>query len=204
MSLKLHRTDEVPPGGFWYVQRETSAKLSAASFDELANKVKIHRKSNNIPIGTNFNEEIENQICERMPAGVCTRDHQPSTGKNRITLEAIVRGTATMADWFAHGREKVSREIASKRAAVCSSCHFNQPVSDCPSCSMSKIHAVVNAVVGNVSFDGEGHVHGCQLCSCSIRAMVWMPLDILQRNTPDDLNSQLPEWCWHKSFIIST
>lgn len=196
----IERKDEVPPGGWKYFQQETKTWFNAPSFDELLEKVRRHRLANNIPLGMEWKYEIERQICERMPAGVCKQDGQDFAGGVRLDFETVFRGTKTLADWFIHGREKVSLQESADRAAICAVCAFNVEIEGCAGCARGKIHELVNVIVGSDKFNNESYLRACSKCGCSLRAIVRLPLEIIQRNTPDELDSSLPTHCWHKKL----
>lgn len=199
--MVLQRKHETPPGGWIYTQFETGARLQAGSFIDLVSTVKKHRMANNIPIGLAFDSEIEDQICQRMPAGVCDRTGQPVWKGQAFDLETVLRGTRTIASWFIGGRKKAEPKEIVRRTAICSSCYLNQPVQGCASCGMGAMHELVNSIVGSGEFEGSGNLHSCLACACALKAKIQMPLELLQRHTSEETNEQLPEWCWLKRVV---
>lgn len=63
----LISTSTVPPGGFRYIQPETGRLLSAPNWQQLRSNVAEHRRANNLPIGTDFDAEIQDWICKHIP-----------------------------------------------------------------------------------------------------------------------------------------
>ena len=196
-KMFLQRKHEVPPGGWSYTQFETGARLSAGSWIDLVAAVKKHRLANNLPVGTDFEGEIEDQICQRMPAGICDRAGQPGRSGS-LNFDAVISGTKTLATWLAGGRKRVDADELKRRVSICSSCYLNQPIDGCTSCSQRLLDETVKFVVGQTEFEGSGFLNSCVACSCLLKAKVQLPLDLLQRNTSNEVNERLPDHCWLK------
>lgn len=60
-----------PPGGFTYTQPETGYTITSIAYRDALDKIIAHRKSNNIPIGGQFEVEIQDAICEKIPEQFC-------------------------------------------------------------------------------------------------------------------------------------
>ncbi len=58
---RLLNTSEVPPDGFRFWQAETRTWVRAPDYDGLFSLVREHRKVNNIPLGTFWQAEVEDQ-----------------------------------------------------------------------------------------------------------------------------------------------
>jgi hypothetical protein len=63
---RLNRLDIWPPGGWAYEQAETGFVFHGSCLQELAEKIRLHRESNNIPLG-DIESEIQEQIISRAP-----------------------------------------------------------------------------------------------------------------------------------------
>jgi hypothetical protein len=63
----LLNTSTVPPGGFRYIQPETEKLISASNWNALKANVAQHRKANGLPIGTDFEAELQDWLCRRLP-----------------------------------------------------------------------------------------------------------------------------------------
>lgn len=196
ISLKLNRRDEVPPGGFRYLVEETRTWVTGQHYDDWRNNIKKHYAVNNIPLPANIEDKMEEFLCRILPPGQC--NHQPPSRTHRLTMNGIISGTKTLLGFFTGGRKKVSQEEADNRSDICSRCPYNQKPDGCHSCSLSELHNVVNSIVGAKKTRWSDHLNGCTLCSCSLEAKVWLELDLLQSNTSEDINNELPEWCWLK------
>lgn len=192
---------EVPPGGFRYTQRETATQITAPDWGELVAKVKGHRRANGLPVTPNIEEEIENQLCEILPPGICMRDGEGMARGHfpgGLSFEQVKRGTATLVEWFLGGSQKVSRDEATGRARVCAACHYNQHPSGCSACSQGSLRELVQRIVGGETILGEHLLEACLICGCSLKAKIWLPLEVIQKHTSTEMNGQFPEWCWCK------
>lgn len=77
MSRYLNNRNEVVPGGFRYRQGETGFLVTGPSWKDLLVNVQKHRMANNIPIGSNFEQDIENAVCAGAPPNWCS-DNNPN------------------------------------------------------------------------------------------------------------------------------
>lgn len=71
-ELYLTNKDLVPPGGFRYRQAETEFTVTAPSWKDLLSRVKLHRQANNLPIGLEFDREVERQLTALLPENFVT------------------------------------------------------------------------------------------------------------------------------------
>src|SRR5688572_18378649 len=103
MPLKLLQKVTVPPGGYRYFQKETKTTIRSPSFDDLLADVRKHRQANGITTNGDLASEIEDQLCQVLPAGECKQDtgeaYHGAPGGG-ISFEQVKRGTATLIDWF--------------------------------------------------------------------------------------------------------
>lgn len=68
----LNDKNLVPPGGFRYRQAETEFTITAPSWKDLLARVKEHRIANNLPIGLEFDREVERQLAAALPENFVT------------------------------------------------------------------------------------------------------------------------------------
>ena len=71
-DLYITNKDLVPPGGFRYRQQETDFLVTAPSWKELLTRTKQHRLVNNLPIGLEFEREVERQLADLLPENFVT------------------------------------------------------------------------------------------------------------------------------------
>lgn len=200
MGLKLKRRDVVPPGGFKYFQAETKFWITSPTYPDLISRIRKHRASNNLPVGLRFLEEIEDQICQTLPPDWIDRDdpvHRARAGF-AVDFMNVLSGTGLLVEWFLTGRKKVEQTEADRRANICSSCFYNQPIQGCTSCNDGVLRDVVNKIVGGSVTQYDNHLRACKLCACSLKAKVWLPLELLVKRSSAELQEALPDWCWIK------
>jgi hypothetical protein len=198
-----------PPGGWRYRHPTTGSTLTHISLDALLSTVHGYNKANNFPTGEDLRPEIERQICEDHPdycSGLVSpfqamAKPAPLSLKDRLrsvkqTLATVKQGTLTLGSWMVSGWMKVPQEQATARAAVCSDCAFNQQPSGCSGCSMAALLSIVKSVVGNASTPHDSRLHACNICGCSLRVKVHLPLDPILKHTPDSQQELLPDHCW--------
>ncbi len=195
----LERKHETPPGGFRYTQPETKMFFRTVTWRDLVQLVHQHRRANNLPVGLFFEQEIEQQLCGELPPGWCREPTvPPSPGRGALTLKEIILGTKTLASWVMGGGKRVELQEANRRASICVGCPMNQEIADCSACNETTLRAAVELVTSGGVTDQEGKLKACAVCGCSNKAQVWLPLDILQKHLPDEMNARLPDICWKK------
>jgi len=197
---RLSRKDTVPPGGFKYFVKATKTWLKAPDWKTIVQRARGHHQANGIDIPENLPELIEDQLCAALPPGHCNyEDGQPVVlHRTSLGFAEVIRGTATLGDWLIHGKKLVPDAEANRRAAICAACPFNREIEGCTSCNANALHSIANRVTGGRNAAFAHQLNACWFCGCSNRAQVWLPLDILQRHLPEELNGQLPDQCWKK------
>jgi hypothetical protein len=198
----LHLVDRgmVPPGGFKFLVSETATTITAASFLELVHAVKRHRSANGLHVTATIESEVEHGLCETLPTGSCMHADTMGSYESRVrtlSLAEVVSATLSIGEFLLRGREKVSQEEADRRAKICSTCPFNLPAGACTTCSHNTLREAVVKIVGAAQTTSDSVLHTCYSCGCTLKAAVWMPLDILQRHAGENLKT-LPAWCWKK------
>lgn len=63
---------------FVYTQPETGSLMEAESLEALETMVVAHRQANNLPVGSDVLGEIEDQLCDSLPANYCVEDPEPT------------------------------------------------------------------------------------------------------------------------------
>lgn len=203
---RLRTHNETPTGGFRYRHAETGHVTEHVARSEWIMAAKAYRRLNNFPIGLNFEKEMEDQLCQTLPPGWCDQEVEPgfwarAAGSLAMTLESVKDGTRVLAAWMASGARHVSKEEANLRARTCLTCHFNANLSDCASCGMQPLNAIVAGIVGGAATEYDSGLHNCQICHCNLRAKVQIPSDILFSKTDPAVLERLPEWCWSKPKV---
>lgn len=199
MPQKLHNYTTVPNKGYRFLVPETNHLVEAPDWNELISRVRKHRVANGLSVPVGFRDDIEDWLCSQMPAGFCYQvDKNDPKNLGGLSFEQVKQGTATLVDWFLGGKKKVEKTEAEARTVTCSTCQYNQEPQGCSGCAKSSVHELVDKVVGGESHAGQATLKGCVVCGCSLRAKVWIPLDIIQKHTTPERNALFPEWCWAK------
>lgn len=199
MPQKLKTYNTVPNKGFRYLVSETKQLIEAPDWDTLKIRVRKHRVANGLSIPIDLPSQIEDWLCSQLPAGFCRQvDNNDPKNLGGLSFEQVKQGTKTLVDWFLHGGKRVSKPEAEERTKVCASCAHNKEPEGCSGCAKNAIHDLVEKVVGGEKIAGEHLLKGCAVCGCSLRAKVWIPLDIIQKHTTPERNALFPEWCWAK------
>jgi hypothetical protein len=193
----LIKQTTVPPDGFRYLQPETETWIRAGDYFDLFEKVKAHRKANNVPIGPLWKEEIEDQLCRQLPAGFCKESDPQARQVNvptRMEWRAIEAFTKTMVAWAAERGKTASEALANARAGICRSCYLNVPVPGCKSCH-GMLNLVIQLAKGKRLLNNR-NLRNCAVCKCHLPAKVWLPIDVIKRGTTPETLSQYPAFCW--------
>ncbi len=197
MTLKLQITGTGPPGGWYYKDPETGREFRPVAWNDMLPEIQAHRRANNLPISTALREQVEEQVCKHVPPEWCG-NAQVQGRVEPLTFQQVLSGTAVLIDWMKSGANIVSQNEADERSRTCAHCHYNSGISGCSNCSMGKVRELVGRIVGPRTTQGDSMIQACKICGCSLKAKVWIPLDILQRHMTAEQNSAFPEWCWCK------
>lgn len=195
MGNLLKRRDETPPDGFRFFCPETNTWIKAVNYPEWIGKIRAHYTANSIPIPPNIEQRAEEELCTVLPPGTC---QNPPKWNGRLNITSILAGTRVLATWLVGGMQKVEPAEAESRALICARCELNMPYEGCTSCAQGAMLNTINAIVNGAKTPYDSQLQGCAACSCSLRAKVWLPLDLLQKNTSEDINNKLPDHCWLK------
>lgn len=194
---KLLEPNTVPPDGFRYHQAETKTWIRAPDYDNLFLFVRDHRKANNLPIGTFWEAEVEDQLCQSLPPGLC-KQTIPGQGRNvftRVGWEEIVSGTQTIVSWATQGFQKVDQALADARGDICSRCYFNvQMQGGCHACG--QLTKLATTFVGARRTKADPFLKACAVCKCSLQVKVWTPIEAIDKGTNQELYNKFPSFCW--------
>jgi hypothetical protein len=114
--MMIADTSHVPPGGaFVYVQPESGVTFRHHTLPYLLEQIKKHRIANNYPIGTNFNQEIEDYICQHQP-DIC-RDTTPPVQLTKV--QVLIGFAKSMMSWASQGFALVRGDDYIARRETC-------------------------------------------------------------------------------------
>jgi hypothetical protein len=202
MPLNLVDKNTTPPGGYQYYQVESRTRITAPTLEVLADLVRKHRQSNELPGKEKSHAEVmdecQEQMCATAPPGIC-RDPQGAvkmTGTS-LNFQTITRGAETLWDFFfKHGRKIVDPALATERARICGNCFANRKPEGCTSCATNWLRELSEKFVGGAETPHDAVIHSCAFCGCQLRSLIWMPLAVVVDHTPIEELKALPSHCW--------
>lgn len=115
MSLKIRDTAALPPKAWIFKNPEDGQILKHVYFSQLQNMVKGYRRANSFPIGSNFQEQFEANLCENRPE-FCFEFTPPSLITKAGTF-AVALGR-----WAKSGFKVRSAEEAEAVLNICRAC----------------------------------------------------------------------------------
>lgn len=121
-------------------------------------------------------------------------------------LQAFGVGTQTITYWLGAGGEAVPVEIAEARARACVAgeagkpCRYNQAGTWWDKLAAQTVRTIMaqtraKSALG-LKLPSDDQLHFCTLCHCRLDTKVLVPSEHLLKNTPRELWSELPHWCW--------
>lgn len=196
MLKLLNRDISVPEDGegrnFRYLHRETAHWSDALEHYTWGERIRLHRKANNLePITIAV---AEDQLCKSLPPGWCTQDpgNAPPSVNTRFGWSDFVAGMQAFARLMSGGLQFVPQAEADRRAAICTSCFFNVGISGCGTCQ--KMATLIVGDVAKQKTPYDGSLKACAVCKCSLPALVHFPMEALE--TTLEKQAQYPDFCW--------
>lgn len=119
--LKVKDVGRPPKGMQWkYTNPEDGYELSALHFDVLKGKVKKYRVNNNYPIGSDFENQFQINICGNADPNDCEDSEPPTLAKRLLTF------ANAMSQFAKSGFKLASPELVDERLNICQGCqHFS-------------------------------------------------------------------------------
>lgn len=186
--------------------------LTASLISELVHKVNSHEYANQLPL-TDY-EVIEDAVCRDAIArgmvsgctdGTIPEPPEPSKGllasmkaaveSGIISTQRAIDGVKMLKGWLGEGY--ASQGEADERAQACVNCPLNINVK-CASCAAGALMLRIVHAVGTRKTPFDNRLLHCSECGCSNRIKVWVPMNVIQRNTSAESMDRLPENCWIK------
>lgn len=172
--------------------------MRAPDYASLFRLVREHRKANNIPMGPLWEAQVEDELCQLLPAGFC-KEEEPGTARrnvfSRIDWDDVVRGTQTIAAWAVQGFRHVDQALADSRADTCSRCYYNVQIGGiCGACQ--HLQNLSAKLVAGKTTTSDHFLKACAVCRCSLQVKVWTPIEAIDKGTPPEQLNQLPGFCW--------
>lgn len=116
---KAISTSRVPVGGNWvYVNPENGFVVKHPYFDTCKRLAKEHRIANNFPIGLEWDDRFEQNVCENAAEGMCVDFTPPSLAEKMASV------TRALVNAARRGVTIVSEEVLLQRRAICQACNY--------------------------------------------------------------------------------
>ena len=201
----LNNTGVTVPGGFrWFCEDSKQWVPAAGSINnyiEFMHKCKLHCTANNIPIGLNWEQNIQAQLCATLDSEWCNDGGFPipPLGGYGFNVAQVTEGTRMLAQKMIAARaRRIPIEESNARAAVCINCAMNQAPIGCSSCNSAAMNAAANIVAEGFSTVHDARLRSCKVSGFSLKAKINVPLDILLENLTEAQKNALPSNCWMK------
>jgi len=201
----LNNTGVTVPGGFrWFCEDSKQWVPSAGSFNnyiEFIHNCKKHCQANNIPIGLNWEQSIQAQLCATLDSDWCNDGGFPipPLGGYGFNVAQVTEGTRMLAQKMISARaRRIPIEESTARAAICIDCAMNQAPIGCSSCNASAMNAAANIVAEGFSTVHDARLRSCKVSGFSLKAKINVPLDILLETLTEAQKNTLPDKCWLK------
>jgi len=179
LKLRLRNRQTIAYGGVWnYTDPHSGQHFSFYLFDGLVERIRAHRIANNFPVGLEFEQEIEDQLCLNHP-DECSHVPEGMPVRTRLSLNDVLNGTRVMMQFYAKGKPLVSHAEAEARAETCSKCPLNIDFSK--PCSMGicgELKQLVDSIIDHKQTKYDSQLRSCQICGCYLSAAVHLPLDV--------------------------
>lgn len=174
MSIRVRTWSIVPYGGMWrFTHPETGARISGRTKHDIMRFARHYQSQHNLPIGLDFDEQVEQWICREMP-DECVDSSAVKRARVWLGMADIVRGSRNFLPYVAAGSPKVSAEEADRRSRICLACPEHTTFAlPCGGLCGELLAMAAHLPATAVNLDQ----HACGVCHCSLRAAVWMPLE---------------------------
>jgi hypothetical protein len=187
----------VPPLGGWrYIQPETGFTIKGQNHYELFKAIKDHRVANNLPVG-DVQTDFEDFACAAQPVGStwCSPilEGDDINLKRHFTTDDMMRFVNSVVSVLADGK-LVEKDVAEKRAEICSYCPLNTRITGCWSC-IGLAEKIYN-IIGTRATSRDATLNQCGVCGCSLKAKVWLPIEIARKTVE---GMKFPSFCWLKT-----
>lgn len=116
---KVLNNSVVPPGGTWtYICPEDSYKLQHPYYNVLKSKATAYRSTNSYPIGLQWEDQFDDNVCNQAAPNVCIEFNEPTAGEKASGLMAALFQAARS------GFKVVDTAEYERRLAICEQCNF--------------------------------------------------------------------------------
>src|SRR5690349_634690 len=113
-------TNRPPTGGKMWTWKcpETGYEITHRHYDQVKERVRLYCQRNNFPIGLQWDDQFDENLCANAPANSCEE-----FGQAKITKKALQLVRA-LGVWASQGFPTRSQEEVTKILDVCKTCEF--------------------------------------------------------------------------------
>lgn len=198
MKMQLKDRGTIPyGGGFTVTDPLTGNEHYGTTFKMLVDSIRASRRANSVPMGIEFESEIEQWACEKYPAE-CESFNPKRPRKRSLTLGDVITGTRVMLQHWWNGRKLVPREEAERRAQICLNCPKNQTFPKPCVGICGELHAIVADIIDAQGTQYDSRLHSCDICGCFLQSAIWVPQEIQWNALPEEQKEMFTtvENCW--------
>lgn len=111
-------------------------------------------------------------------------------------------GLEILRDWLGHDGFAVDPARSQGRANICLQCPHNVS-------GFSVAESVAIAIRNHVELknslelrvEGEKSLHTCEICQCSLRLKVHVPMALIRGHMRPEESGRFPDYCWQRTEI---
>lgn len=175
----------------------TGLEVTGINWDMLIRRAYEERKANSVPIGLEFEDSVEADLCKNYPSECDHFDGRTSRVRH-ITFGDVVRGTSVLLKFKLGGSKTVPQDEANRRAQICSTCKWNVAYAKPCTGICAELQHIITSLVGNKSTPYDEVNRACYFCGCFVAAMVHLPLETQCMGVTDDMKEEykLVPNCW--------
>lgn len=191
MIGRLKTKSAVPYGNTFTLNLpELGMKGSGTTFEMLMANLREFRRVNAIPIGLGFEDEVEQQICNRYPAECINVDPRIPNLQERLGYQDIVHGTEAFARLKLSGKPLVDQEEANRRASTCAVCPMNSDFLKPCGWLCGELKALADSVLHGRTTPYDDRLRSCRICRCFNGIAVHFPVDVQIHSLSDAQKAQ--------------
>lgn len=218
MARLKNRQTQIPNGLRFRIQQLNYTSAPFSSFDVIVNSVKQLADGNpqlfhqngwptERPAIADWVDEFNAGICKANQWNdyiVETPDISPPKfpppPSSRHPAGAVAAGVVSLAEWFGEGAQPVERNLAEKRAQVCSKCPLNKK-GDYGNWFTKAVAEGIRNMAGAFRGLKINTVHDeqlgvCEACMCPMKLKVHVPLKHILSNTDKETMDAFDSNCW--------
>ena len=206
VQYRIKAKDQPGPQCLWEIKRPDLGMVGTGyRWVVIRDNVVAWRKANGIPIGLDFENELENALCAKYPDACFSDDPRAPIKIERVNLSDVIHGTKVMIRHFLNKREIVPREEAERRANICATCKLNVNFpKGCGGSLCGELLEIVKSIVGAQSTSRDAELHSCYICKCFNQPAVWVPAELQVAALIDHQKEQfkqVKDYCWKAQAI---